>query len=156
MTEMRCLELKIPPPAVAALVALAMWRAASIPPLWALQESVRLVVASCLAIVGVIFDIAAILAFRRAKTTINPLRPDKTSAFVAQGIYRVTRNPMYLGLSLLLAAWAVWLAGSWSALGPVAFMLYISRYQIAPEERAMLARFGSAYGEYQSQVRRWL
>ena len=63
-----------------------------------------------LAIVGVSFDLLGVLAFLRSKTTVNPLRPDKTSALVTSGVYRVTRNPMYLGLVLVLLAWAVYLA----------------------------------------------
>ena len=63
---------------------------------------------------------------------------------------------MYLGLSFLLVAWAVFLSSAWALLGPVAFVLYIGRFQIAPEEGALAKLFGSEYADYQAKVRRWL
>ena len=75
---------------------------------------------------------------------------------VSTGIYRVTRNPMYLGLSLVLVAWAVFLSSAWALLGVAAFVLYMDRLQIAPEERALSKLFGSEYTAYRAKVRRWL
>ena len=152
---MHTLELKIPPPLVALAVALAMWRISLVATVVVLPTGVRLTAAMGLALVGGAFDLAAIFAFRRAGTTVNPMKPHKTSAFVAHGVYRVTRNPMYLGLVFVLAAWAIFLSSPWSLVGPLAFVLYIGRFQIAPEERALLARFGNTYAEYMTKVGRW-
>ena len=72
------------------------------------------------------------------------------------GIYRVSRNPMYLGFAILLLAWAVFLASPWMLLGVPAFMMFISRFQIQPEERALESLFGEEFRDYKARVRRWL
>jgi protein-S-isoprenylcysteine O-methyltransferase Ste14 len=100
--------------------------------------------------------VAGVLAFRRARTTINPTQPQLTSSLVSSGIYTVTRNPMYVGLLLVLVAWAIVLSSAWALLGPVAYFFYIGRFQIAPEERALATLFGAEYAAYTSRVRRWL
>lgn len=152
---MSALELKIPPPVVALLVALAMWGIAHLAPLDG-GPSLRAAVALVLVAVGVAFSISGAMAFRRAKTTKNPMRPQATSSLVVAGVYTLTRNPMYLGLSLVLVGWAVFLWSAWALLGPVVFVAYISRFQIAPEERVLASLFGSEYSAYKAKVRRWL
>ena len=84
------------------------------------------------------------------------MKPQTTSSLVCSGIYRVTRNPMYLGLVFVLVAWAVFLSSAWALLGPMAFALYMNRFQIAPEERVLSSMFGASYSDYLSRVRRWL
>jgi protein-S-isoprenylcysteine O-methyltransferase Ste14 len=87
---------------------------------------------------------------------MNPTKPSATSSLVTNGVFRFTRNPMYLSLLLYLVAWAVYLA-NWLALLLVpVFMLYITRFQIKPEERALSAQFGPEYASYKARVRRWL
>jgi protein-S-isoprenylcysteine O-methyltransferase Ste14 len=71
-------------------------------------------------------------------------------------VYRFTRNPMYVGLAMLLFAWAAWLWSAWALPGPPAFVLYISRFQIAPEERMLSRKFGDDFASYCAKVRRWL
>jgi len=107
-------------------------------------------------VIGVAFSATGILSFRRVRTTVNPTRPDEASVLVSTGIYRVTRNPMYVGLLLVLVAWAVFLASAWALLGVAGFVLYMNRFQIAPEERALSRLFGSEYASYKARVRRWL
>lgn len=153
---MRALEHKIPPPVVAALIATAMWGISSLPPTLSLAPELRQFLAAALAMVGVTFDLLGLLAFRRSRTSINPMKPGKASTLVTGGVYRVTRNPMYVGLALLLAAWAVHLSTLWPFLGPVLFVLYMNLFQIGPEERVMRGKFGEAYAAYASRVRRWL
>jgi protein-S-isoprenylcysteine O-methyltransferase Ste14 len=153
---MESLETKVPPPLVAAVLALAMWGVSGLPPLLHLPESLRVSVAAAVFLVGIGFSAAGVLAFRRARTTINPTKPEHASALVRSGIYRITRNPMYVGVLCVLVAWAVFLFSVWSLLGPVVFVLYIQRFQIAPEERALGKLFGSDYANYQAKVRRWL
>ncbi|RZS46643.1 methyltransferase family protein [Sphaerotilus mobilis] len=150
------LELKIPPPLVGALVALGMWALSALGPSLGLLPGLRVVVVALLVLAGLTFDVLGLLAFLGAHTTINPLRPERSSALVTGGIYRVTRNPMYVGMALLLTAWAVHLGGLWAWLGPVAFVLYITRFQIQPEERILDGLFGDEYRAWCARVRRWL
>jgi protein-S-isoprenylcysteine O-methyltransferase Ste14 len=153
---MRALELKIPPPVVAILIATAMWGVSSHQPSLSLVPALRPFLAAALAIIGVTFDLLGLLAFRRSRTTINPMKPGKASALVTGGVYRVTRNPMYVGLALLLTAWAVHLSMLSAFVGPVLFIIYMNRFQIGPEERVMRSKFGEVYAAYAARVRRWL
>lgn len=153
---MPSLELKIPPPALALLIGLAMWELARIAPLFDMAATLREPLAILLTVAGVVCAALGKLAFRRARTTVNPMKPDTASTLVVVGIFHHTRNPMYLGLTFILFGWASYLAAPLALLGPVAFVLYITRFQILPEERALQAKFGQAYRDYQNQVRRWL
>lgn len=72
------------------------------------------------------------------------------------GPYRFTRNPMYLGMVLILLAWCLWLGNAAALLALAAFVGYITRFQIVPEERALAGRFGAAYEDYRRRVRRWV
>jgi protein-S-isoprenylcysteine O-methyltransferase Ste14 len=150
------LEHRVPPPIVGLLIAAAMWLLAALPPVLAVPTWLREGLALLLVAAGVAFDFLGILAFLRQRTTVNPLRPGNASALVTAGIYRVTRNPMYVGMALLLTAWAVQLSSPWAFLGPVAFVLFMNRFQIAPEERALSALFGASWSAYAARVRRWL
>ena len=156
IASMKALEVKIPPPAVAAAIAVAMWGTSRLAPLLELPSALRLGAAAATLLVGIGFSAGGVLAFRRARTTVNPTKPEQASSLVTSGVYRVTRNPMYVGLSCVLVAWAVFLSSAWALLGPVAFVLYIGRFQIAPEERALVKLFGGEYSDYQAKVRRWL
>ena len=153
---MKSLELKIPPPAIAVVAAVAMWALSRGAPSLQVPTGIRLPLALAVALAAVGFSVAGVISFRRAKTTLNPTAPQLTSSLVSSGIYAVTRNPMYLGLLLALIAWAIFLSSAWALLGPLAFFLYIGRFQIAPEERALSALFGAEYTTYMSRVRRWL
>jgi len=137
-------------------VALAMWGVSRDAVTSGAPELIRLPVAIAFALVGVAFDLSALIAFRRAMTTVNPMKPQSTSSMVASGVYRVTRNPMYVGLAFMLGGWAAFLWTWWALLGPFAFAAYITRFQIAPEEKALSILFGAEYLAYRSQVRRWL
>src|SRR5688572_31354198 len=105
---MRFLELRVPPPIVAALFATLMWLTARYAPWAAVFIPGRRWIAILLAAAGVAVSLTGVASFRRAKTTVNPLTPEKASSLVISGIYRITRNPMYLGLSIVLLAWAVY------------------------------------------------
>jgi protein-S-isoprenylcysteine O-methyltransferase Ste14 len=156
MIRMQALELKIPPPAVAALMAGAMWGISLVAPLLEVPAFIRIAAAVTIALAGGGFGLAGVISFRRARTTVNPTKPETTSSLVCSGIYRVTRNPMYAGVLFVLVAWAVFLSSAWALLGPLAFVLYMNRFQIAPEERVLSAMFGTGYSAYKSRVRRWL
>lgn len=156
LTSMRNLELKVPPLVVMATVALAMWPLSTVLPRVAAPWGGRLALAIAIGLVGIAFSCAGSIAFKRAKTSFNPLHPDRVSSLVTSGVYRLTRNPMYVGMLLGLVAWAVGLASPISLAGPVAFIMYIDRFQITPEEKTLAARFGREFEAYKSSVRRWL
>ena len=153
---MRALELKIPPPLLALVIAAAMWGISLATSRFEIAPAFRYATVILIALAGFGFAIAGVRAIRRARTTISPIKPEAATSLVTSGVYRFTRNPMYLGLCLVLLAWAVFLSSAWAVLGPVAFVLYISQFQIAPEERVLSKLFGQAFAEYQSKVRRWL
>ena len=153
---MKSLELKVPPPLVAAIVAAAMWGISRVTPLLEVARAYRVCAAITIATAGGFFSIGGFLAFRRARTTVNPMKPESASSLVASGVYRITRNPMYVGLLLVLIAWATFLAAPWALLGPLAFVLYIGRFQIVPEEAVLTRLFGTEYAEYKAKVHRWL
>ncbi|TXH51970.1 MAG: isoprenylcysteine carboxylmethyltransferase family protein [Burkholderiaceae bacterium] len=153
---MPSLDHRIPPPIVGAVTGLAMWLVAPLGPAWPMPPSLGLGLTVLLVAIGLGFDLMGLLAFRASRTTVNPLSPHKASALVTGGVYRVTRNPMYVGMLCLLLAWAAHLA-SWLPLaGPALFVLYITRFQIRPEERVLRQLFGDAYTQYASRVRRWI
>jgi protein-S-isoprenylcysteine O-methyltransferase Ste14 len=150
------LDKKVPPPILGALIAALMWSASSLGPHWTLAPVLRYPLAGLLAAAGMGFDLAGLLAVRAARTTFNPLKPERTSTLVTGGVFRVTRNPMYLGLALVLSGWAVWLCALLPWLGPVFFVAYITRFQIRPEERVLRGIFGESYSSYADRVRRWM
>ena len=153
---MSALDHKIPPPLVFLIVAASMWAATYVLPSSPAANPVRLAMIGLCGAVGLGFATTAFFAFGRAKTTIDPVHVDAASSLVTGGVYRVTRNPMYLALTSLLLGWAVYLSVPWTALGPAAFVLFITRFQIIPEEQALRAKFGAAYEDYAKRVRRWL
>jgi protein-S-isoprenylcysteine O-methyltransferase Ste14 len=150
------LELRVPPPVAMLLAAGLMWLAALALPALHFPLEARGPIGAAVALAGVIVASVAFFQFRRVGTTVNPMKPTDSAALVTQGIYRFSRNPMYVGDALMLIGWALWLANA-AALALVAlFIVYLNRYQIAPEERALGARYGAAYTEYCRAVRRWL
>lgn len=153
---MNTLELRIPPPVVASGLALLMWLTSLLFGPLPAPCGYRLGAALALVAIGQSISISGILLFRRAGTTVNPLKPDAASSLVTNGIYRFTRNPMYVGMLLTLLGWAVFLWSPPALFYLAVFVLYINRFQIEPEERVLSSRFGADYAAYQTRVRRWL
>jgi len=153
---MPSLEHKIPPPLVAATIAFAMWPLSTLLPIIATSDNARLATTTVFALAGIAFAGAGAIAFRRARTTVNPLHPEQTTVLVTGSIYRISRNPMYTGMLLCLLAWAVFLASPLSLAGPVAFILFMNRFQIAPEEKVLTAKFGDTFARYRASTRRWI
>jgi protein-S-isoprenylcysteine O-methyltransferase Ste14 len=153
---MRALETRIPPPLLMLVIGAVMAAAWLDPAPVALPVGWRWGLSGGFFAAAGLFAFPAFVAFGKAGTTADPMQVDRASILVTTGIYRVTRNPMYVALTLLLCAWAAWLARPWPLIGPVAFVLFISRFQIVPEERALILKFGDAYAEYRRSVRRWL
>lgn len=153
---MKSLELKIPPPVLAIVIAFLMWDVSSRAGTVEFHGIAHMLPVAVLAGVGLSLDLFALIGFLKAKTTINPMKPRVTSAVVTSGVYRISRNPMYLGLAFTLSAWAAYLWNLWAFLGPVVFIAYITRFQILPEERILSAAFGNEYEAFKQKVRRWL
>lgn len=154
---MSALENRIPPPLVAFTFGLLMWLAArNMPGALDLAIEWRAGMALAVLLAGICICLAGVLFFRHARTTFNPLKPDTGSALVNSGIYRYTRNPMYLGFAIALVAWSIFLAWPASLLGVLGFVVYMNRFQIEPEERALTRLFGGHFTQYCSQVRHWL
>ena len=150
------LEARIPPPLVLLIVGAAMWLATRFVPELIIPTPWKVVLVIVPLVVGLLLAAPAIRAFARAETTINPVDITAASTLVNDGVFRVTRNPMYLGLTFLLLAWAVYLSRTLALLGPLVFVLYITRFQIIPEERALRAKFGAEFEDYARHVRRWI
>jgi len=147
---------RLPPLPLAASVALLMWFVARATPSLAGWFPGSCAVAIALMAAAAAVGLAGLLEFRRARTTLNPLRPATASALVTRGIYRHTRNPMYLALATALLAWAAYLEHALAPLGVALFVAWMNRFQIPPEERAMSALFGDEFMRYCRAVRRWI
>jgi protein-S-isoprenylcysteine O-methyltransferase Ste14 len=153
---MKSLELKIPPVAQFLAVAAAMWLVARFLPLLSAEIPARKVLVALFFCLSAVVAIPAIASFLTAGTTVDPRYPDKASRLVVSGVYRYTRNPMYLGLLLLLIAWATYLSNLLGFACLPLFVLGMNRLQIRPEEVAMEKQFGDAYHAYRNSVRRWI
>lgn len=153
---MHWLQHKIPPPFYLLGFSLLMWWLDQQLQAWRFGGPLLEWLAYPFLIAGVLVDGTALLGFIRAKTTVNPMKPEKASQLVVSGMYRFSRNPMYLGMLLLLTGWALYLGNVAAfALLPV-FVGLITVLQIQPEERALQALFGEQYRQYCRQVGRWL
>lgn len=153
---MQALELKIPPLALVLLFAVLMALITWLTPELELSHRLRIGNAACLTGLGFGFALAGVASFRRAQTTVNPLAPESSSSLVKSGVYRYSRNPMYVGFLLWLLAWGIYLSNGWALLVALAFIPYMNRFQIVPEEKALQNLFGEEYSHYCKQVRRWL
>ena len=150
------LALKVPPGALVVIVAVLMWVASSAAPTLNFFLPAKSLSAVSLALTGAVICLAGVVSFRRAKTTVNPMKPNSTSSLVVSGIYRYTRNPMYLGFVLILLGWAAYLSNLAALAFVAAFVVYINRFQIRPEERVLASLFPHEYPVYAAKVRRWV
>jgi protein-S-isoprenylcysteine O-methyltransferase Ste14 len=150
------LELKVSPVLLALLIALLMGGVArGLPGLTITVPGSGLLGAASAAI-GLALAAMAVVRFRRRETTVWPFSPERASTLVVDGVLGRTRNPMYLGMALVLAGWGL-LLSNFAALALVAlFVLWLDRFQIRPEERALRQRFGDEFDRYAAKVRRWL
>ena len=153
---MKSLELKIPPPAIALFVAVLMWLVSQLAEPPRVSLAIRVTAALALLVIGQGISVAGMRSFRKAKTTMNPFRPGATSSLVSDGVYRFTRNPMYVGLLITLLGWAAFLWQPWALVFVPLFVMYITQFQIKPEERVLSSLFSTEYAQYMAKVRRWL
>lgn len=150
------LEKRIPPLLLVVIFGAAMWVVASLTPPLGIHGAILNVIAIVVFGLGTLFPVAGVVAFRQAQTTVDPRTPEASSALVSSGVYQYSRNPMYVGFAFWLLAWAIFLGSGWALLGVVGFVLYMNRFQIAPEERALRELFGDTFRDYEQRVRRWL
>jgi len=146
----------VPPPILMLIAAAVMWVLHRWFPVayWIAPPWTRLGVIPCA--VGIAIDLLAVLRFRHARTTLNPLNPGKASRLVTEGVFSISRNPMYLGLLLLLVGWALWLGTASVWLVPPLFVAVLTFAQILPEERVLGELFGAEYSAYTRAVARWI
>ena len=152
---MPSLESKVPPPAVVLVIGVFMWLISRAAPSLHFDVPARNWFAIILVSVGFLTGISGVVTFRIAKTTVDPTKP-RASSLVTWGVYAISRNPMYLGGLIMLLGWAVFLSNALAFLFLPVYFLYINRFQIAPEERALTSLFGETYVAYQVRARRWL
>jgi protein-S-isoprenylcysteine O-methyltransferase Ste14 len=150
------MNLKVPPLLLAAIFAGAMAGLARLVPAAGFALPARVAVAAGIGILGLAIVSAAVISFRTHGTTVNPMTPAASTAVVTGGVFRFSRNPMYLGMLVALAGWAAYLANVTAFLLLPVFVIYLNRFQIRPEEQALLARFGPPYSQYMAAVRRWI
>jgi len=153
---MRTLEARIPPPVIALGFAVLIWWIARYLPRIEIGPEFKVFMVSALLFIGAFFDLSGLVTFFRARTTVNPISPHKATALVKTGIYKITRNPMYVGLVFFLSAWCIYLESPVALIMVAGFVVYVHVFQILPEERALVRLFGEEYRDYQSRVRRWL
>jgi protein-S-isoprenylcysteine O-methyltransferase Ste14 len=148
--------LKLPPVALAVIVAALMWIASSATPTLDFFLPAKSISSVSLALIGAVTCLSGVGSFRRAKTTVNPMKLNSTSSLVVSGAYKYTRNPMYLGFVLVLLGWAAFLSNLAALALLPAFVVYMNRFQIGPEERALDSLFPHEYSAYRAKVRRWI
>lgn len=153
---MKALELRIPPLAVVAVIAVMMWVAYRFLPEAGFALPFRRLLLAIVLPAAVLIAGFAIRSFRIAQTTVNPSDPNEAEKLVTTGLFRFSRNPMYLALTLLLLAYATYLQNVLSFVLVALFPFYITRFQIQPEERILAEKFGAAYENYRMSVRRWI
>ena len=146
----------IPPLVVMLLASLGAWMIAQLSPALKIKSAALDVVAAGLGLLGIGCSLLGVVAFRRARTTVNPLKPGAATALVVSGIYAFTRNPMYLGFLLGLLAEIAWLGSPVALIAAAAFVATLNHFQIAPEECALRERFGAEFTAYTTRVPRWL
>lgn len=153
---MSYLENRVPPPMILLISMLCMRIIAGFDNSTLLSFKLHNWVALAICIAGVAIAISAVVSFKKAQTTINPLAPESSSRLVTSGIFKLTRNPMYLGMALVGFAWGFYLASVYSLMMVAVFVVLITYFQIKPEERAMRRLFGGDFERYAKATRRWL
>ncbi|WP_339837716.1 isoprenylcysteine carboxylmethyltransferase family protein [uncultured Maribacter sp.] len=149
------MELKLPPALVFLLFGLSMYVLATFLPFGFFDFFGRLLLSKVLLGLAALVGLLALFQFYKAKTTVDPTKPDKASNLVINGVFKFSRNPMYLAMLLVLLGLGIVLGNAFNMLIAAAFVGYMNRFQIIPEERVLLDKFGRSYKEYCTLTRRW-
>ncbi len=153
---MNALALKVPPVAQVIITAAAMYGVSKMVPALTFSLNGSTALAVALGVMGLSLGIMGVTQFRIAQTTPNPQALEKVSSLVTSGVYQYSRNPMYVGLVLILLGWAFYFSHFLAFVLLPIFILYMTRFQIQPEERMMAQKFGKTYQDYLNKVRRWI
>lgn len=152
---MQKLELFFPPPVITLVSGLLMWLLAKLLPTLTIAWPYRTELGVVIILLGLTIGLSGVREVIKAKTTMNPKQPGDASRLVSSGIYHYSRNPMYLGMLFLLIAWLLYLSNPASIVGLLFYILYMTRFQIIPEERWLEEKFGPEFLAYKKQTRRW-
>ena len=153
---MNALALKVPPVAQVIITAAAMYGVSKMVPALTFSLNGSTALAVGLGVMGLSLGIMGVTQFRIAQTTPNPQALEQVSSLVTSGVYQYSRNPMYVGLVLILLGWAFYFSHLLAFVLLPIFILYMTRFQIQPEERMMAQKFGKTYQDYLNKVRRWI
>ena len=148
------METKIPPPIVTLIFGLSIYFSRGI--FQAVEIEYSFYIGILLLLGGFTILISAARSFKKDKTTINPLSPEQATKLVTDGIFKYSRNPMYLGMTLVLGSMAVFFNLLGGVILIALFCLYITKFQIIPEERAMSNLFSQDFNKYKQATRRWI
>lgn len=150
------MKLKIPPAIVACIFGGVMWLIDLYLNIDWLNFKLTVWISIVFAGMGGLFGFIGLIQFCRHSTSIDPHKPDKARSLVTNGIYRISRNPMYAGLLLILTGYGFYLGNMLTFAMPLLFVEYMNRYQIMPEEEVLADKFGDKYLRYKNEVPRWL
>lgn len=153
---MNALNNKVPPVILLLFFSLIVWWISSFSALEKTNPIILQALSLSTLIIALIFSISGIVSFRFAKTTANPLKPETASSLVNTGIYRISRNPMYVGFGFFILSLSIYFASPLSLLSLIVFVLYMTEFQIKPEEKSLDDLFGEEFKSYKRNVRRWL
>ena len=145
---------KIPPPIITLICGLGIYFSR---PLFPKYNYISIdIIAALFLLLGIIILITAVLSFKRQSTTVSPLQPEKASYLVVSGIFKYSRNPMYLGMLLILISMTIKFNFVGGILIIFAFITFITKFQIIPEETALERLFGKEFTRYKKKTKRWI
>ena len=150
------MKLKIPPPLIALIFSVLMWGVSLLSNHAPLESALVVPLSVFIFLAGLAINISAAFSFRKADTTMNPMNPKKATNLVDTGVYKLSRNPMYLGFLFILIGWTIWLGSVFNIAILLLFIWYITIFQIVPEEKVLEVLFAEEFESYRSKVRRWI
>ena len=145
---------KIPPPLVVLILVISTFFSSKTIDL--IQIPFQTLISIFIFSIGILILINPVLKFKKSKTTINPIKFKKVNKLVTSGIYKYSRNPMYLGLLMIVISSSIFYLNIYSILTPLFFYLWINRFQIKREEVFLTEKFGEDYLSYKKKTRRWI
>lgn len=149
------MELKVPPVLVFLGFGLIMYLVGLFLPVGYFDFLGRFLLAKILVVLAGFIGLVSVYQFFKSKTSVDPMHPEKVNQLVTSGLYKYSRNPMYLALLMVLLGFGLYLGNAFNTLVAAGFVAYMNRFQIIPEERILLAKFGNEFKSYQIATRRW-
>jgi len=147
-------NIKIPPPILVIILTSLVYFSST--KLELIHLPYRQSVSVIILIIGLIVIISPVINFIKSKTTVNPVKFKNVNTLVTTGIYRYSRNPMYLGMILIIISTTVYYLNFMSVFSPLIFYIWINKFQISREEIFLEDKFGNEYLKYKSETRRWI